>query len=224
MTDLSTPRRPPISASVTWWIITPPFVRELPESPILMGHSFGGLITQMLLGRGLGRAGVAIHPAAPRGVYRLPLSVLRPTWPVFARPVESTPSGAPHACRVPLRVRQHRVAGRIRFLARRSWRSPRRAGRCSSPRWPTSCPRSRAATVVDYAKLRPGAAATDRRRPRPHHAVVGGLRELQSLPALGRTDGLQAFRGPTAFDGGVGRLERRGRLRIDVDGGAQRIV
>ena len=62
------------------------FVRKLPESPILMGHSFGGLITQMLLGRGLGRAGVAIHPAAPRGVYRLPLSVLRATWPVLSRP------------------------------------------------------------------------------------------------------------------------------------------
>ena len=41
------------------------FVRALPEPPILMGHSFGGLITQMLLSRGLGRAGVAIHPAAP---------------------------------------------------------------------------------------------------------------------------------------------------------------
>jgi pimeloyl-ACP methyl ester carboxylesterase len=62
------------------------FVRALPETPILMGHSFGGLITQMLLGRGLGRAGVAIHPAAPRGVYRLPLSVLRATFPVFRRP------------------------------------------------------------------------------------------------------------------------------------------
>jgi pimeloyl-ACP methyl ester carboxylesterase len=62
------------------------FVRGLPEPPILMGHSFGGLITQMLLGRGLGRAGVAIHPAAPRGVYRLPPSVLRSTFPVFRNP------------------------------------------------------------------------------------------------------------------------------------------
>jgi pimeloyl-ACP methyl ester carboxylesterase len=34
----------------------------------------------------LGRAGVAIHPAAPRGVYRLPLSVLRSTFPVFRSP------------------------------------------------------------------------------------------------------------------------------------------
>ena len=62
------------------------FVAALPEKPILMGHSFGGLIIQMLLCRGLGRSGVAIHPAAPRGVYRLPLSVLRSTFPVFRNP------------------------------------------------------------------------------------------------------------------------------------------
>ncbi|AGB25556.1 lysophospholipase [Mycobacterium sp. JS623] len=62
------------------------FVRALPERPILMGHSFGGLITQLLLSRGFGRVGVAIHPAAPRGVYRLPLSVLRSTFPVFRNP------------------------------------------------------------------------------------------------------------------------------------------
>ncbi len=62
------------------------FVRGLSEPPILIGHSFGGLITQMLLDRGLGRAGVAIHPAAPRGVYRLPLSVLRASFPVLRLP------------------------------------------------------------------------------------------------------------------------------------------
>lgn len=62
------------------------YVEGLPERPILMGHSFGGLITQMLLSDGLGRAGVAIHPAAPRGVYRLPLSVLRATFPVLRNP------------------------------------------------------------------------------------------------------------------------------------------
>jgi pimeloyl-ACP methyl ester carboxylesterase len=62
------------------------FVRALPEPPILVGHSFGGLVTQILLDRGLGRGGVAVHSAAPRGVLRLPLSVWRATWPVFRRP------------------------------------------------------------------------------------------------------------------------------------------
>ena len=44
-------------------------IRELPEQPILIGHSFGGLIVQMLLDRGLGAVGVAIDAAPPRGVF-----------------------------------------------------------------------------------------------------------------------------------------------------------
>lgn len=44
------------------------FIRELPEAPILVGHSFGGLIVQMLLDRGVGSAGVAIDPAPIGGI------------------------------------------------------------------------------------------------------------------------------------------------------------
>lgn len=44
-------------------------IRSLSEAPILVGHSFGGLIVQMLLDRGLGRAGVAIDAGPPRGVF-----------------------------------------------------------------------------------------------------------------------------------------------------------
>jgi pimeloyl-ACP methyl ester carboxylesterase len=44
-------------------------IRDLPEPPILIGHSFGGLFTQILLDRGLGVAGVAIDSAPPRGVW-----------------------------------------------------------------------------------------------------------------------------------------------------------
>lgn len=43
-------------------------IQQLPEPPILIGHSFGGLITQVLLDRGLGAAGVALDPAPPRGI------------------------------------------------------------------------------------------------------------------------------------------------------------
>lgn len=50
-------------------------IRALPEQPILMGHSFGGLIVQLLLDRGLGAAGVAIDPGAPFGVLAPPLAV-----------------------------------------------------------------------------------------------------------------------------------------------------
>ena len=44
-------------------------IRGLDEPPILIGHSFGGLFTQILLDRGYGKAGVAIDPAPPKGVF-----------------------------------------------------------------------------------------------------------------------------------------------------------
>ena len=57
-------------------------IRDLPEQPVLIGHSFGGLIVQMLLDRGLGAAGVAIDAAPPRGV--LPsVTAIRSALPVL---------------------------------------------------------------------------------------------------------------------------------------------
>lgn len=61
-------------------------VQDLPALPVLVGHSFGGLVVQALLGRGLGRAGVAIDPAPIRGVVRLPPAQIRSTLPVLGRP------------------------------------------------------------------------------------------------------------------------------------------
>src|SRR4051812_802481 len=62
------------------------FVRSLPDAPIIVGHAMGGLITQRLLDRGLGRSGVAIAPSKPRGVLRPPLSMWRSAWPWFRAP------------------------------------------------------------------------------------------------------------------------------------------
>jgi pimeloyl-ACP methyl ester carboxylesterase len=61
-------------------------VRELERPPIIMGHSFGGTFTQLLLDRGLGAAGVAIAPAPVKGVLRLPLAALRSSFPVLRNP------------------------------------------------------------------------------------------------------------------------------------------
>ena len=52
-------------------------IRALPEPPILIGHSFGGLFVQILLDRGLGTCGVAIDPAPPKGVLVFELSAFR---------------------------------------------------------------------------------------------------------------------------------------------------
>jgi non-heme chloroperoxidase len=51
--------------------------RSLGAKPIVIGHSFGGLIAQNLLGRGLAAAAIAIDPAPIKGVLPLPLSALR---------------------------------------------------------------------------------------------------------------------------------------------------
>jgi len=61
-------------------------VRALDRPPILIGHSFGGLIVEVLLDRGLGAAGVAIDPAPVKGILKLPLSTLRVSFPVLRNP------------------------------------------------------------------------------------------------------------------------------------------
>ncbi|TDC39643.1 alpha/beta fold hydrolase [Micromonospora sp. 15K316] len=61
-------------------------IRALPRPPIIMGHSFGGLITQLLVDRGLGAAGVGIHPVAVKGVAKLPLSTLRSGFSILRNP------------------------------------------------------------------------------------------------------------------------------------------
>src|SRR6476619_6639820 len=61
-------------------------IRELDEPPVLVGHSFGGLIVELLLDRGLGRAGVALSPAPPKGILVLPFSSLKAASPALAQP------------------------------------------------------------------------------------------------------------------------------------------
>ena len=61
-------------------------IRELDEPPVLIGHSFGGLIVELLLDRGLGRAGVALSPAPPKGILVLPFSSLKAASPALAHP------------------------------------------------------------------------------------------------------------------------------------------
>jgi pimeloyl-ACP methyl ester carboxylesterase len=61
-------------------------IRGLDQPPVLVGHSFGGLIVELLLDRGLGRAGVAISPAPPKGILVLPFSSLKAAGPALAHP------------------------------------------------------------------------------------------------------------------------------------------
>ena len=59
----------------------------LDEKPIIMGHSFGGLMTQLLLDRGYGRVGVVVDSAQSAGVPVLPPSVIKAGMPVLGNPL-----------------------------------------------------------------------------------------------------------------------------------------
>jgi non-heme chloroperoxidase len=62
-------------------------IQKLDAKPAVIGHSFGGLLTQILAGRGLSAASVAIDPAPFRGVLPLPISALRAASPVLSNPM-----------------------------------------------------------------------------------------------------------------------------------------
>ena len=61
-------------------------IEALDRPPIIMGHSFGGTLTQLLLARGLGAAGVAINSAPPEGIRVSPVSQLRSFFPILKNP------------------------------------------------------------------------------------------------------------------------------------------
>ena len=61
-------------------------IGRLTKKPAVVGHSFGGLLAQMVAGKGLAAASVAIDPAPFRGVLPLPLSALRSSSPVLGNP------------------------------------------------------------------------------------------------------------------------------------------
>jgi pimeloyl-ACP methyl ester carboxylesterase len=76
-------------------------IGKLTTRPAVIGHSFGGLLTQILAGRGVAAASVAIDPAPFRGVLPLPISALKSAAPVIRNP-------ANHGRAVPLTYEQFR--------------------------------------------------------------------------------------------------------------------
>ena len=78
-------------------------VRKLDKKPAIIGHSFGGLLAQILAGRGVSAATVAIDPAPFRGVLPLPFSALKSAWPVLGNPANRNRA-------IPLTYEQFRFA------------------------------------------------------------------------------------------------------------------
>jgi non-heme chloroperoxidase len=78
-------------------------IGRLAKKPAVIGHSFGGLVTQIVAGRGLAAVSVAIDPAPFRGVLPLPISELRSSAPVLSNPANRNRA-------VPLTYEQFRFA------------------------------------------------------------------------------------------------------------------
>ena len=78
-------------------------IARLAAKPAVIGHSFGGLLTQMIAGRGLAAVSVAISPAPFRGVLPVPISALKASWPVLRNPANRNRA-------VPLTYEQFRYA------------------------------------------------------------------------------------------------------------------
>ena len=112
-------------------------VRGLTKKPAIIGHSFGGLLTEILAGRGLAFASVAISPAPFRGVLPLPFSALKSASPVLRNPLNIKRA-------VPLTFEQFRygfanaVSEKRRASCTTAMPCRARARRSSRPRWRTS--------------------------------------------------------------------------------------
>jgi len=78
-------------------------IRTLNKKPAVVGHSFGGLLTQIVAGRGLAAVSVAIDPAPFRGVLPLPISALKAASPVLSNPLNRNKA-------IPLTYEQFRFA------------------------------------------------------------------------------------------------------------------
>ena len=158
-------------------------IGELDRKPVVIGHSFGGLLTQILAGRGLSAASVAIDPAPFRGVLPLPISALKSAFPVLGNPANRNRA-------VPLTYDQFRFA----------FANARRRGRGEGALRDLRRPRGRRAALpgcdgqpqsVDRGEGRqqePRAwpAPDHLRREGPHRAVVDRERLLQEAEAQRR--------------------------------------
>jgi pimeloyl-ACP methyl ester carboxylesterase len=82
-------QRPDLAADISIDDITDHYtkiIESLDSSPVIIGHSFGGLIAEKLLSKGIGKAAVAIDPAQIKGVLPLPLDQLRAALPALGNP------------------------------------------------------------------------------------------------------------------------------------------
>jgi pimeloyl-ACP methyl ester carboxylesterase len=112
-------------------------IEKLEVPPVVIGHSFGGLIAQRLLGQDLAVAAVAIDAAPIKGVLNLPVSALKVASIALRKPANRNLA-------ISLTAEQFRygfgnaLSGQESAELYDRWTVPSRASRCSKPPWRTS--------------------------------------------------------------------------------------
>ena len=164
-------------------------IGRLDRKPAVIGHSFGGLLTQILAGRGCAAASVAIDPAPFRGVLPLPVSSLKSAAPVLGNPANRNRA-------VPLTYEQFRYGFANAVSERGGPAAPRGVRRAGAGR--AAVPGGdRQSQPLDrgegrHAEPRPGTAADHLRRAGPHGPVGDRERVLQEQK---RNDGVTEITG-----------------------------
>ncbi len=183
-------------------------LRSLGEKPIVIGHSFGGLLTQLLVQRDLAAAAVAIDSVPPPGVLAPSWSFLRSTWPVLNPFV---PASRPYLMSfpaLPVHLRQRPAVGGAAARIRAG------GGAGVAP------PGARGALPSRPHPLPPAARAPapDRGREGPHHAAGAEPGQLPPLPEVRSIhNGIQGVSGTRALlHSRWTRLGRGGGLRAGL--------
>lgn len=181
-------------------------VRALDTLPVVVGHSFGGLVAQRLLGEGLARAAVAIDPAQMRGVLRLPLVQLANALPVLGNPAQ---------------LRGTSSQPRERFARAFANAVPRAEADALHERWTIPAPGRPLfeAAVANYLPGTPAAVRTD--AVRGPLLVLGGGRDRTVPAATTRAIAGRYRRGPSLTE--YHELPDRGHSLV-VDSGWREVA
>ena len=181
-------------------------IRGLSAPPIVIGHSFGGLIVQRLLGQNLAAAGVAIDAAPIKGVYYLPPSALRVASIALRKPANREQA-------VSLTASQFRYGFGNQLSAQESaelfdrWTVPSPGKPLFEDALANFTPRL--AGRGGHPQQDPRPAAADRRRPRPHGPGGDHHRDPEAVPQVPGHHGFPGVPGPGALAHHRSRLARR---------------
>ncbi len=190
-------------------------IRELASPPIIIGHSLGGTMTQLLLDRGLGAAGVGVASGTVKGVLDLPLSTLKASSPVLLNPFNRGKA-------IPLDEKQFHYAFANTLSQEESdaiyerYHVPAAATVLFEVAFANL--HFHAPTKVDFEQGRPRTAAVHRVRRGPHRPAQGQPAQRREVRGLQGHDGVPGVpRTPTLP--GRSRLGRGRRLRTHVGDG-----